>query len=209
MGGIGSGSWYRCSTKPTTDNFHRWDIKKLIKEGALKEGQYNSGGWQWYEERYGKKTVISTIRYIIDASGSSSYAQVKYKNKNSQESFDYKIHLATTNPNYGGKRWWFICPIAGCGKRVGVLYMGSKYFACRHCYNVAYPSQNEPQHYRMLRKAQAIHMRLGGSGCTDEWVRKPKYMHQKTFDRLINEMEHCEQISLVGMAAKFGILDRI
>ena len=25
---------------------------------------------------------------------------------------DYKVRLVTTKPNYGGLRWWFICPIA-------------------------------------------------------------------------------------------------
>jgi hypothetical protein len=24
---------------------------------------------------------------------------------------DYKVRLVTTKPNYGGRRWWFICPL--------------------------------------------------------------------------------------------------
>jgi hypothetical protein len=60
----------------------------------------------------------------------------------------------------------------------------------------------------MLHKAQAIHQKLGGSGCTGDWIQKPKHMHHKTFDRLVNEMEHYEQILLMAMSAKFGILDR-
>ena len=34
---------------------------------------------------------------------------------------------------------------ACCGRRVGTLYLppGSKYFGCRHCYNLSYDSRNE------------------------------------------------------------------
>jgi hypothetical protein len=28
------------------------------------------------------------------------------------EPLDYKIRLVTTIPNYGGRRWWFICPMS-------------------------------------------------------------------------------------------------
>jgi hypothetical protein len=50
---------------------------------------------------------------------------------------DYKVRLVTTKPNYGGRRWWFICPLVRrpprrsealsavpdgtCFERVGVL----------------------------------------------------------------------------------------
>jgi hypothetical protein len=49
---------------------------------------------------------------------------------------------------------------------------------------------------------------LGVSGCTYDWVEIPKHMHQKTFDRLVNEIEHYEEISSMAMSAKLGILDR-
>ncbi len=208
MGGSGSGSWYRHSAKSTTGNFHAWHIKKLVKAEVIKFDQYRAGEWQWYlEGDGGKRDVRSSIGYIADTTDSSSpYIQVKYQNKNSSEGFDYKIRLTTTNPNYGGKRWWFVCPIVGCSKRVGVLYMGSKYFACRHCYNIAYESQNEVPHYRMLHKAQAIHQKLGGSGCTMDYVPKPKGMHWNTYHTLINEMEELEHLSLITSAKKLGIL---
>jgi hypothetical protein len=39
---------------------------------------------------------------------------------------DYKVKLVTTKPNYGGHRWWFICPIVrrdgGPPRRVAKLY---------------------------------------------------------------------------------------
>lgn len=59
---------------------------------------------------------------------------------------DYKIPLTTTPCFFGGKRYWFKCPMyvdgIYCGRRVGTLYLGDKYFACRHCYDLTYSSRN-------------------------------------------------------------------
>ncbi|GAH21194.1 unnamed protein product, partial [marine sediment metagenome] len=59
---------------------------------------------------------------------------------------DYKARLTPTKCNYGGQRWWFICN--NCQRRVGVLYLGDSWFACRHCYNLTYESRNESKKYR-------------------------------------------------------------
>ena len=43
------------------------------------------------------------------------------------EPLDYKIRLVTTIPNYGGRRWWFICPSSrddgGPPRRMAKLYL--------------------------------------------------------------------------------------
>ena len=57
---------------------------------------------------------------------------------------DYKVRLVTTPCNFGGMRYWFICPLVvddkPCRRRVGKLYLppGGTYFGCRHCYNLTY-----------------------------------------------------------------------
>jgi len=59
-------------------------------------------------------------------------------------SLKYKspLRVITTHTvlNYGGKRYWFICP--GCKRRVGVLYKPEcgDIFKCRDCYNLIYQS---------------------------------------------------------------------
>jgi len=64
----------------------------------------------------------------------------------------YKVRLVSTPCNFGGHRWWFICPLTidgnTCGRRVGVLYRGGKeYFGCRHCYDLTYLCQKESGKY--------------------------------------------------------------
>jgi hypothetical protein len=57
-------------------------------------------------------------------------------------------------------------------------------FACRHCYGLAYESQQEPMHQRGLGKAQKIRMQMGGSqNMFEPFPDKPKGMHWRTYDR--------------------------
>ena len=79
----------------------------------------------------------------------------------------------------GGERPWFVCSVAAnrvyCGRRVTKLYGAGRLFACRHCYRLAYASQQESAHQRGLSKSQKIRMRLGGSpSMLEEFPGKPK-----------------------------------
>lgn len=64
---------------------------------------------------------------------------------NEKSDMELKVPLTTTPCHFGGKRYWFVCPLykngVYCGRRVGVLYFMGKYFGCRHCGDVAYQSQ--------------------------------------------------------------------
>jgi hypothetical protein len=67
---------------------------------------------------------------------------------------------------------------------VAILYGGS-IFACRRCYQLAYPSQQESAAQRALHKVQAIRIELGGSAnLMYPFPLKPKHMHSTTYDRL-------------------------
>lgn len=57
------------------------------------------------------------------------------------EQVTQEVSFDWTPCNYGGHRPWLIC--MNCGRRVAVLYLGGKYFACRHCYNLTYTSCQE------------------------------------------------------------------
>ncbi len=120
------------------------------------------------------------------------------------EDVEQDISFDRTQCNYGGYRTWFLCP--RCWKRVALLYGAGKYFLCRHCYNLTYASQQESQPFRLMRKAQNIRERLGGSSNLSEpfpW--KPKNMHWKTYDRLREESEHANNLSWIIMGQRLGI----
>ncbi len=62
--------------------------------------------------------------------------------------------------------------------------MGGRYFACRHCYRLAYSSEREAAHFRAMRRAQKIYTRLSGDPNCLDMPDKPKGMHWRTFERL-------------------------
>jgi len=66
------------------------------------------------------------------------------------------VTLEWTSCNFGGNRPWFICPNAGCDRRVAVLHAAGKWFPCRHCYDLSYERQREDKMHRALRRAQKI-----------------------------------------------------
>jgi hypothetical protein len=104
----------------------------------------------------------------------------------------------------GGLRPWFRCAVHSngryCGRRVAKLYAAGELFACRHCYGLAYESQQEPMHQRGLGKAQKIRMQMGGSqNMFEPFPDKPKGMHWLTYDRLRSACDVAETRSTMGM----------
>jgi hypothetical protein len=53
------------------------------------------------------------------------------------------LRLTGTRCHFGGIRRWFICPVRGCGRRVGLLYLvpGASGFVCRSCGDLTYESR--------------------------------------------------------------------
>ena len=117
---------------------------------------------------------------------------------------EQRIAVAWTPCRFGGERPWFVCSVASngvyCGRRATKLYGADRLFACRHCYQLAFASQQESAHQRGLWKSQKIRMRLGGSAnMFDEFPSKPKGMHWRTYDRLQSLHDAAEERSTLGL----------
>jgi hypothetical protein len=117
---------------------------------------------------------------------------LKYQSRSWGEDWsnvEQRIAIAWTPFRFGGERPWFVCSVTAngvyCGRRVTKLYGAGRLFACRHCYRLAYASQQEPVRRRGLGKSQKIRMRLGGSPnmLEEEFPDKPKGMHWRTYER--------------------------
>lgn len=59
----------------------------------------------------------------------------------------HNIKITPTRPNYGGLRWWFVCP--SCHKRKRTLYLSDDYY-CRKCLGLNYKSQTYRSNYDVL-----------------------------------------------------------
>jgi hypothetical protein len=135
---------------------------------------------------------------------------LSYRHRSDGEEWNdqrYFVRLTWTACNFGGRRPWFRCPKAGCGRRVAILYMGGRVFACRHCYRLAYQSQRENQVDRAARRADRIRETLGWPpGVYNGKGRKPRGMHWRTYVRLTAQHDALVKISLAGMVARLNLL---
>lgn len=126
---------------------------------------------------------IAAYRDQLRQSGTASSIEVNYSYRG--KSYRCSVQLTRTPCNYGNYRHWWLCP--SCSKRVAVLYCAGAY-VCRHCLSVPYGSQLQQPIDRLFSRADEIRQRLGWqSGIAHGSGTKPKGMHSKTFDRLVNE----------------------
>jgi len=196
MGGIGSGrtrSWIA-----TTDDYRSIDVRRWKREGGLAPHQSFDCMWS----RQGE--VVSSIRVRTEPDRvilTDCYRSGGEDRKDES----YPVYLDWTDCNLGGKRPWFLCPVRGCGRRVAILY-GGGIFACRHCYQLAYPSQRETGYNRMARRANRIRDKLGWEpGFLNGNGGKPKGMHWHTFERLTAQHDAFVQTSLARIAARYRL----
>jgi len=113
---------------------------------------WNCGGIRW-TNFVGEEG--GSIDFGVSVGWGNNYIRLRYAKTDrftrKKFSLDYKVTLVSTVCNYGGRRWWFICPLRNCGRRVGVLYLGGgKYFGCRHCYNLTYQSCKDSHKFDKL-----------------------------------------------------------
>ena len=136
---------YYYSKKEEADSLKNLSVAFLNKHGYLNSG-WRSGTvtWSRNEEKTGNISIQSSIdedeQYI-----KFIYTQTDNR-RGDKSNLEYNIPLTTTPCHLGGKRYWFTCPWYAngiyCGRRVGVLYLSDKYFACRHCNRLTYNSRN-------------------------------------------------------------------
>ena len=200
MGGMGSGLRYQ-GGKNTTSDMRALDIRRLQRDGLLTSGR--AFNWQWTIN--GAKVADINIRTETDR------VIVNYRSRRSGgewQPMEYPVYLEWTGLHYGGRRAWFLCPARGCGRRVAILY-GGAIFACRHCHELVYASQRETDDDRAARRADTIRRRLEWEpGILNGEGWKPKGMHWRTFERLKAAHDAHVNLSLVGIARRFGLMNR-
>ena len=157
MGGIGSGNWdRRWDSRITVEECFELDVNQLARNGLLPVGA--AGSWNW-EDQYGESLLTvqcSTFRSY----GGERIFLISYFLDNSEddgsEDVSIPIQLQTTQPNFGGLRWWFTCPLivdgVPCNRRVAKLYLppAAWYFGCRICHDLTYQSCRQSHRWERL-----------------------------------------------------------
>lgn len=126
---------------------------------------------QTWNDRTG--TTLSCVEYdVVEGRGCAMALRFRYnvidESLNAIRPVHYLVEVTTTRPTFGGRRFWFWCPVVDfrtrCGRRVGRLYLppGQQVFGCRHCYNLTYLSaqRHDKRKDRLLRNPAALALAL-------------------------------------------------
>lgn len=163
MGGYGSTRWALHTKKTTVEDCHKLTMSALTP--YLRAAGRGSMSWT----RGGRPS--GSISFAIIGNDHPEAIRLMYTltdRAGIKTERDYTIQLTHTLTPWGARRYWFTCPLAGCGRRVGVLYLppGGSYFGCRHCYNLTYTSAQEAGKYKGLYNMLAQGMQDTMPGAT-------------------------------------------
>lgn len=135
--------------KDVADDYRKLTIFKLNEHTSIRHTKNGSISWGSYLSPDFKLdySIYFDWMYWEDHYIELSYRDYDFDGR--EINLSYRVALTTTPCNYGGERFWFICPAVrngvDCKRRVGVLYKpkrGCPYFACLRCHNLTYESRN-------------------------------------------------------------------
>jgi hypothetical protein len=195
MGGLGSGGW-NLKHRDTVEGNRRIAADDLRKKGCLEPGTLSSMTWT------SDSGDVNSIRIL------SEQDQIKFIYKHRINGGGWKpveqvVGIVFVPCHYGGERTLFLCP--ACRSKRKYLYGAGKLFLCRACHDLTYASQRERPPDRASRQARKIRRRLGVEVGLEGWIGpKPKGMHQRSFERLSNEIHEKEAVVLAHMWKLLG-----
>jgi hypothetical protein len=145
MGGRGSGRKYGHG-KCTVEDCIRLDIGWLRRELAK--------GAQFRATFLVRPGLLGEPMNLLHLEGDTlafpcPWVSLTYMIWQTKERARLRIDLQSTRPHYGGRRWWFTCPLSTanrvCRRRVATLLLppGERVFGCRRCYGLTYASSQE------------------------------------------------------------------
>lgn len=203
MGGYGSG---QSSGRLLADMCLQIDLAWMIRTGHAKPGKLVSGSLSWTcgGQPAGWINYEADMANIDDAHLVLNYV---HKSNDSVKRVQQDIRLLRSTPNYGGQRWWMICPCNG--GRCGKLYLPSTgdRFASRNAWQLGYYSQRISARDRPFEKLFRLQKKLGGSqGWQAGLERRPKGMWHQTYTRHWEEYLRLDGICTLEMASAMKMI---
>lgn len=174
MGGFGSGRQFG---KPTVESSAVIDLAWMLRTGLANPGADVTGTITW-AARFAQRIEMDCVALMANAGAERLVLFYRDGNSASQT-----VHLRHTVPNFGGKRWWMVCPYSGAPVNKLYLPPGSDRFASRQIHRLAYRSERATGQARALDRLFALQSKLGcpqGAGLTPQ---RPKGMWWRTYAR--------------------------
>ena len=141
----GRGVWNR---KNRVDEVRSIDILDLQRKGVFSRMPAFSGTLSWSRN----DEVTASIFFRVESTGNGPVGlrlvyTIKDKRTGEGRDHSYIVPMTSTSCNFGGVRWWFICPLVVngrvCHRRCRIIYMppDAEFFGCRECYKLTYESR--------------------------------------------------------------------
>ena len=152
MGGYGSSRWRHHLKKVTVEDALVLDMTTF--KGTLSHGPGRAGVLIW--SRGG--AVCFTIFVSVEDVDGDLAVRLSYSRGRGETArpVDYLVPVVATTPHFGGRRWYFRCPIVVngrmCRRRTMKLYLppGGLVFGCRKCHDLTYTSSQESHRFDRL-----------------------------------------------------------
>lgn len=151
--------------QPTVEETITIDLAHPAIRRALKQHGYASGSIIW--ESCGAR--VSSVGYTW----SPACALLELRWSTRVSAFRQTVQIATTTPNFGGMRMWFVCPLSGKRARALFLPNGAKHWASRAAYGLSYTSQRLAPAHRRFATMLARHHRSERRNATRRHTRSP------------------------------------
>lgn len=187
------------------------DVMKVARAGYLSGSTV--GGWQWTNG--GDRTATVGIVGGRDAITLDYRIQVRGED---WQVVEQRVPIRWTSCHFGGERPWFVCDVltngVHCGRQVAKLYAAGRLFACRHCYCLGYAAQRGGPMDRAHLHLGRLHRKLGADydGPDEPLPPRPKWMRQRTYQRLVHQIENGEDrlngVFVAGAQRVLGRLER-
>jgi hypothetical protein len=158
------------------------NLNHLIRQGTVRPG-LNTGPSLIQWTRSGAVAVITAN--LCDSETGWLRCRTKH--------VDQLITLVSCPRHYGGRQWYFVCPVTH--RRASVLWKppGAKEFCSRQAWGrkVAYRSQFQSVYDRGHAGKAKVKARLIGELDPEDWELppKPKWMRWRTYNRLAERFE--------------------
>ena len=182
-------------------DLNRLASKRIIQRGALTSGS----GISWTNPYWGE---VASARISADMSGrSEGWLRVQLG------SLDQRIVLVAKPRHFGGRQWYFVCPVKN--RPASVLWKppGAWRFCSRQTWGrqIAYHSQFQDQTSRAHLGKERIKSRLIANLDPDEWdlPPKPRWMRRKTYERYEMRFDRYEEILDYGCVLAVARLRRL
>jgi hypothetical protein len=179
MGGWGSG---RHGGRPTIEDGLTVDLGLMLRRGWARDGAAGTGTLSWSSNGAPVAKIQHHFEMTDPENAHLTLTYTRTPRSGAPEKVEQRIRLTWTRPNYGGRRWWMICPYSG--RRVSKLHLppGGDRFASRLAWRLNYQSQRSAHRDRPFDRLFRLQRRLGSYEGWEAGLRKPKGMWAKTYE---------------------------